>query len=288
VAGNDRALPTGTDDLQAALDQGVLRVTLNRPGSHNALSLAMVEGLARVLALAADDDEVRVVALTGTGDSFCAGGDVKNMARGESIFGPRDRPDLRSERQKAAQRATSVRLWDFPKPTVAVLNGSAVGAGLALALACDLRYATASAVLRTGFVRAGLAGDFGCTWLLTQLLGPARAKELMYFSPTLPATRAAELGLVTEFFPDESFAEEAERRVRTLSEGPPLALHTIKGHVTRALSEDLAECADAEATWHVRLVDTDEHRAAVAAVARGRAAASTPRDDETGPAPGRD
>jgi 2-(1,2-epoxy-1,2-dihydrophenyl)acetyl-CoA isomerase len=276
---------TGTDAVVAALDRGVLTLTLSRPDARNALSLEMLDGLARALDSAHDDEDVRVVVLTGAGGSFCAGGDVKSLARGDSIFGPAADPEGRAARHIAAQRGTSVRLWDFPKPTLALVNGPAVGAGLALALACDLRYAAASAVLRTGFVPAGLAGDFGCTWLLTALVGPARAKDLLYFSPTLTAARARDLGLVEEVFPDDSFAEEGLTRARRLAALPPMAVRAVASHVNRALQGDLAECSDAEVRWHVRLVDTPEHREAVAAVAR-RSGGPRPAGPDSGPRAG--
>ena len=255
------------DDLLATVEAGVLTLTLNRPAARNAFSRPMLDGLAAALDAARDDDGVRVVVLTGAGGSFSAGGDVKVMARGESIFGPPYEPSARTRAHAAAQRATSVRLWEFPKPTVALLTGPAVGAGLALALACDLRYATASAVLRTGFARAGLAGDFGCTWLLTRLVGAARAKELLFLSPTLTAGQARDLGLVTEVFADGDLPGATAERVRALAGTSPPALRAMKSHVDRALSAGLAECADAEAREHVRLTDTPEHRAAVRAVA---------------------
>jgi 2-(1,2-epoxy-1,2-dihydrophenyl)acetyl-CoA isomerase len=261
---------TGSDQLLASVADGLLTVTLNRPGARNALSLDLLDALARSLDRAEQDDGVRVVALTGAGGSFSAGGDVKVLAAGGSIFGPMDDPERRTARQIAAQRATSVRLWDFPKPTVALIAGPAVGAGLALALACDLRYATSSALLRTGFITVGLAGDFGCTWLLTRLLGPARAKAQMYLSPSLTAERARELGLVTEVFPDDAFAEDTAALLRALAERSPHALQAVKSHIGRAEHAGLAECADAEAQWHVRLLDTAEHRTAVAAVALDR------------------
>jgi 2-(1,2-epoxy-1,2-dihydrophenyl)acetyl-CoA isomerase len=190
VADDRQGLSTGTDQLLASLDGGVLTLTLNRPTARNAYSLELLDALGATLDAAADDDRVRVLVITGAGDSFCAGGDVKVMARGESLFGPMDDLEARRARHAASQRATTVRLAEFSKPTVALVNGSAVGAGLALALACDLRWAAESAVLRTGFTRAGLAGDFGCTWLLTQLVGPARSKELLFASRALAAPDA--------------------------------------------------------------------------------------------------
>lgn len=261
---------TGTDELLAALDQGVLTVTLNRPGARNAYSMALLDALGALLAAAEDDERVRVVVVTGAGDSFCAGGDVKIMARGESMFGPMDDVEARRSRHAAAQRATTVRLAQFAKPTLALVGGPAIGAGLALALACDLRLAAESAVLGTGFTRVGLAGDFGCTWLLTQLVGPAHATELLFTSAVLTAQAARDRGLVTHVVPDDELGSRGAALARTLAATSPLALRAVKDNVARAATEDLASCADAEVDWHVRLVETAEHRAAVQAL-------STPR-----------
>ncbi|WP_405182619.1 enoyl-CoA hydratase-related protein [Nocardia sp. NBC_01377] len=256
--------------LLETLDSGVLTLTLNRPAARNALSLAMLDALGAALDRAADDERVRVVVLTGAGRGFCAGGDVKTLARGESIFGPIADREGRIARQIAAQRATTVRLWEFPKPTVAVLNGHAVGAGLALALACDLRYAADSAQLRPGFAAVGLAGDFGATWLLTRLLGRARAQELLYFAEPVSTSRAVELGLVNAVFTDEELAGRAGARVRTLAERSRPALEAIKSNIATADRSDIAAAADAEVHWHVRLLETPEHRAAVAEILSAR------------------
>ncbi len=274
MADGPQDVPTGTDELLAGLDQGVLTVVLNRPAARNAYSMALLDALGALLEAVEDDERVRVVVVTGAGDGFCAGGDVKVMARGESIFGPADDVEARRSRHVAAQRATTVRLAGFAKPTLALLNGPAVGAGLALALACDLRWAAESAVLRTGFVRAGLAGDFGCTWLLTRLVGPARATELLFTSAALTAEAARDRGLVTEVVPDAELRARGSALARTLADASPLALRAVKDNVSRASAQDLASCADAEVDWHVRLAETAEHRAAVAALSRPRPTSS--------------
>jgi 2-(1,2-epoxy-1,2-dihydrophenyl)acetyl-CoA isomerase len=262
------AVATGTGHLLAARDGGVLTLTLNRPEARNALSREMLEGLAAMLDEAARDDEIRAVVLTGAGGAFCAGGDLAKLAAGESIFGPADAPDVRLAAQKALQRATVVRLRTLGKPSVAVIEGAAVGAGLGLALACDLRYASDSATLRTGFGRLGLAGDFGCTWSLNRLVGPSRALELLYLSPALTAARAQDLGLVTGTVPDDRLAEHTAEVAARLARLSPSAAAAMKRHVDRAHDHDFATCADAEAEWHVRLLESDAHRAAVRAFTR--------------------
>jgi 2-(1,2-epoxy-1,2-dihydrophenyl)acetyl-CoA isomerase len=265
------ALPTGTRHLLAARAGGVLTLTLNRPEARNAFSREMLDGLAAMLDFAAASGDVRAVVVAGAGGAFCAGGDLAKLAAGESIFGPADDPGARLAAQKALQRATVVRLRRLDKPSVALVDGAAVGAGLGLALACDLRYAGTSATLRTGFGRIGLAGDFGCTWQLTRLLGASRALELLYLSPALTAARARELGLVNEAVPDDELADRVAEVARRLAGLSPDAVRAMKEHVARAHDHDLADCADAEAAWHVRLLESGAHREAVRAIAPGRA-----------------
>jgi 2-(1,2-epoxy-1,2-dihydrophenyl)acetyl-CoA isomerase len=160
---NNGTVVTVTDDLLGHATDGVLTLTLNHPAVRNALSADMLGALRRMLQHAEESDAVRVV-LTGSGGAFCVGGDLTRLATGESIFGPADEPQIRLANQRSAQRATVVRLHELGKPTVARLEGAAVGAGLGLALACDLR--SSATTLNTSFARLGLAGDFGATWLL--------------------------------------------------------------------------------------------------------------------------
>jgi len=171
------ALDTGTEDLRAEIDGGVAVITMNRPDRRNAFSYAMVSALEAVLAQVETDEAVGCVVLTGAGGAFCAGGDVKSMAapsadRGD---GAGRSPDALIHRQRLSQRATSGRLWSMPKPTIAAIGGPAAGAGLSLALACDLRYAVPGAVLTTAFAKVAFAGDYGGTWFLTRLVGSSKA-----------------------------------------------------------------------------------------------------------------
>ncbi|MFI0350097.1 enoyl-CoA hydratase/isomerase family protein [Actinomadura sp. 9N407] len=277
-----RAVGTGTGHLLASRAGGTLTLTLNRPEARNAFSREMLEALAAMLDLAAREESVRAVVLAGAGGAFSAGGDLGRLASGESIFGPAADPDARLEAQKTLQRATVVRLRELDKPSIALIEGAAVGAGLGLALACDLRYAGASATLRTGFGRLGLAGDFGCTWSLNRLVGASRALELLLLSPPLGAARAQELGLVTEAVPDERLGGHVAEVAARLAALSPDAARAMKAHVGRAQDHDLATCADAEAEWHVRLLESDAHRDAVRALARGLAARSASTTENPG------
>jgi 2-(1,2-epoxy-1,2-dihydrophenyl)acetyl-CoA isomerase len=266
-------IDTGTNDLVGRVDQGVGVLTMNRPERRNALSGAMTAAMARALAQFEVDDEVGCVVLTGAGGAFCAGGDVKAMAEntdngGRGAGGPETRRSTIDESihlQRLNQRATAGRLYEMPKPTIAALPGAAAGAGLSLALACDLRYAAESAVLTTAFARVGFAGDYGGTWFLTRLVGPARARELYYLSPRLSAAEADHLGIVNAVFSDDRLEDEVLAIARQLAAGPRVAYRYMKENLNRAVLGEPGECLDMEAAHHIRTGLTEDHREAVAA-----------------------
>ena len=248
-------IDTGAVELLARVEDGVAVLTMNRPERRNALSDQMLAALGATLAQVEADDAVGAVVLTGAGGAFCAGGDVKGFA--ERSPGA---PGASAERQQRAnQRATSGRLWRMPKPTVAVLPGAAAGAGLSLALACDLRYAASSAVLTTAFARVALAGDYGSAWFLVRLVGPARARELLYLSPRLSADDALRWGLVNAVVQPDALEREAMAVARRLADGPRTALASMKENVALALTTPLEEYMDVEVTHHQATFATADH-----------------------------
>jgi len=266
-------LDTGTEDLRAKIDDGVAVITMNRPDRRNAFSQAMMSGMAAVLAQVEIDDAVGCVVLTGAGGAFCAGGDVKGMAapRADGRGDGAGRPlDAVIHRQRLNQRATSGRLWSMPKPTIAAIGGPAAGAGLSLALACDLRYAVPGAVLTTAFARVAFAGDYGGTWFLTRLVGSGKAKELYYFSERLSAEDAHRLGIVNDIFPLADFEAEVMARARRLAEGPSIAYRYMKENLNRAMAGEVDDCLDLEATHHVHCGQTADHREAAKAFVEKR------------------
>ena len=259
------ALDTGTEDLRAEIDNGVAVITMNRPDRRNAFSQAMVSAMGAVLAQVETDDTVGCVVLTGAGGAFCAGGDVKSMAAADRGNGAGPSLDARIHRQRLNQRATSGRLWSMPKPTIAAIGGPAAGAGLSLALACDLRYAVPGAVLTTAFAKVAFAGDYGGTWFLTRLVGSSKAKELYYFSERLSAEDAQRLGIVNAIFPAADFEREVMDRARRLAQGPSIAYRYMKENLNRAVSGELGECMDLEVTHHAHTGLTEDHREAAQA-----------------------
>jgi len=262
-------LDTGTEDLLAEVDGGVAVLTMNRPDRRNAMSEAMMTAMDRVLGDVEAEPTVGCVVLTGAGGAFCAGGDVKAMAE-RPAGEPGQSRDAAIHRQRLRQRATSGRLWHMPKPTIAAITGPAAGAGLSLALACDLRYAVEGAVLTTAFARVAFSGDYGGTWFLTRLVGSAKAKELYYFSDRISAADAERLGIVNAVFPAADFDLEVRQRARRLAEGPRLAYRYMKENLNRAVSGEVGECMDIEATHHIHTGLTQDHREAAKAFVERR------------------
>mgnify|MGYP005677051361 FL=1 len=190
-------IDTGTEDLLANLDEGVLTLTLNRPEARNAMSGEMTAALAQQLADAELNTKVRCVVLTGAGKGFCAGGDVKGMAAsGDGTVGD-NTIDGAIHRQRVNQRATAGKLYSMPKPTIAALPGAAAGAGLSLALACDMRVMASNAIMTTAFARVGFSGDYGGTFFMSQLIGTAKARQLYFMSERVSAQEALSLGPVS-------------------------------------------------------------------------------------------
>ena len=258
-----------SQDLLVRRDDGVLVLTFNRPQHRNALTQEMQQRLGEELAEAELDREVGCVLLTGAGGAFCAGGDVKNMARGHAAAQPTDQL-RRMEAQRQSQRRTSLRLYEMGKPTIAALPGAAAGAGLSLALACDLRIAADSAIMSTAFVKIGLSGDYGGTYLITQLVGPAKARELYLLGDRIDAAEALRLGLVNWVVPAAELEGQALALAKRLAAGPRLAHRLIKDNLNRALKGTFADCLDNESANLMQLRDTEDHKEAARAFAEKR------------------
>jgi 2-(1,2-epoxy-1,2-dihydrophenyl)acetyl-CoA isomerase len=262
-----REIDTGTTDLTARVEDRVAVLTMSRPERRNALSVPMLTAMSRVIPAVAADPEVRCVVLTGAGGAFCAGGDVKAFASGAGLEGTFED---RVREQQYAHRHVTLALYEMAKPTVAVLPGPAAGAGLSFALACDLRYAVDTAVLTTAFARVGLPGDFGGSWLLTQIVGTAKARELFYLSPRIDAAEALKLGLFTATFPAADLEAETMKVAQGLAAGPSAAFGYMKANLNRSLTHGLPDYLDAEAIAQIRCRDTDDHHEAAAAFAEKR------------------
>jgi len=251
-----------TDDLLESIADGVALLTLNRPERLNALSNPMLDGLLQALPRLADDPDVGVVVLTGAGRGFCAGGDVKAMAEGTEMAG-----ETLEERAQELRSRMEVSRWlhEMPKPTIAMVRGAAAGAGLSLALACDLRVAGEGARFGTAFARVGYSGDFGGSFFLSKLVGTAKARELYYTAELLDAAQALALGLVNRVVPDAALEKETMALAARIARGPRVALRYMKRNLNAAESGTLRDLLDLEAWHHTRTGMTDDHREAAKA-----------------------
>ena len=264
-----RSIDTGTDYLLGWVEDGVAVLSFNRPERRNALHADMYCGFAMALPAIAEDPGVGALVITGEGGAFCAGGDVKGFSEGHARAASGDRPlpspAASIDNLRARQAEVSLAIHRLPKVTIAAIPGAAAGAGLSIALACDLRVVSSKAVITTAFAKIGASGDFGGSWFLTQLVGSAKAKELYLLSDRLTAADAERLGIANRVIDDESFSSGWMDFARRIASGPTLANRAIKENINRALVADLATCLDAEAVNMVATMSTADHREATAA-----------------------
>jgi enoyl-CoA hydratase/carnithine racemase len=239
--------------------EGIRTLVLDRGDGRNAVGPDMTAALTAALDDAAGDDSVRVVVLTGEGRMFSAGGNLAQLRDGAG----QSRPEEEREALAVAFGLTR-RIVEFPRPTIALINGPAAGGGLALALACDLRLASTRAKLVYAYGAIGLAGDFGLNWLLGRLIGPARSRSFAFGGPA-SAEQALALGLVDSVHPPEALVEAGLARARELAAMSPPALTAIKRNLDCA-HLSLAEAGAVEADSFVALRASPEHRAALEAM----------------------
>jgi len=249
-------------DLLEVIDEGVAVLTLNRPDRLNAMSPAMLDLLLEALTRLARDPAIGAVVLTGSGRAFCAGGDVKAMAEGREFGG-----DTLEDKAQALRARMEVSRWlhEMPKPTIAMVRGAAAGAGLSLALACDLRIAAESARFATAFARVGYSGDFGGSYFLSLLVGTAKARELYFTAEIVDAAQALALGLVNRVVPEARLTEETLTLARKLAKGPRVAYRYMKRNFNAAETASLTQMLDLEAWHHTRCGLTEDHREAARA-----------------------
>ena len=261
-------IDTGTTELLCEVRDGVAVITLNRPEARNALSDKLTPALRTQIRERGEDPEVGALLITGAGTAFCSGGDVKGMGgrgpRGQMSYEER-LADLRWRQSNLTGALVALR-----KPTIAALPGAAAGAGLAIALACDIRIAAASAFASTGYARIGLSGDYGIAWLLTRTVGPSRARELMFTSDRIESERAERIGLFNRVVPDDKLRDAAFEFARTLAQGPRLALRNMKDNLDDALHIDYPTALHREAERLVQASRTEDHKEAVKAFVEKR------------------
>jgi 2-(1,2-epoxy-1,2-dihydrophenyl)acetyl-CoA isomerase len=239
---------------------GALRITMDRPRVLNALSPEMLDELRQALEGPAAEAEVRAVLLTGAGRGFCAGADLKSTPVDAEIS------ELLEHRYHPIVRA----LAELPKPVVAGVNGVAAGAGMSLALACDMRLLSDQASFAIGFTGIGLVMDASCSYVLPRLVGQGRAFELLYSGRRVEADEALTLGLGERVLAAETFADEAWRFARELAEGPTLAYGLAKRELRASLQNGYEEQLLLEAEMQGRAAASEDRREGVAAFTEKR------------------
>lgn len=267
-----------TSVLLKQQSEGVLTLTLNRPGQLNALTWELMRLLNEALEEASVDPGVRVVVLTGTGRGFCSGGDLRSREQ----IDPEDPVSVRWSEdpvwKSVGMRASHVRrlsqspilLHTMPKPTIAMLRGPVVGAGLCLAAACDFRIASETASFATAYVRAARPGDFGGSYLLPRVVGPAKARELYLLGDKIAADEALRIGLVNRVVPDAELESDTQAFASRLDRGPPVAYRYIKRSLNAAESMTLEQVIELEAYNMMQCSATEDAKEVLRAVRDGR------------------
>ena len=261
-------IDTGTDQLLCEIRDGVALITLNRPEARNAMSPQLTPALSRMIQERGEDPRVGALLITGAGTAFCAGGDVKGMGDNSS------QKSLSAEERAAGMierhRRLTGALVGVRKPTIAALPGAAAGAGLAIALACDIRIAAKSAFVSAGYSRIGLSGDYGVAWLLTRAVGSPKAREMMLTTERVDSARAERIGLFNSVVDDANLREEAFALARSIAQGPAVALRLMKENLDEARDIDHDTAVVHEAQRLSLSAQTEDHREAVRAFVEKR------------------
>ena len=253
--------------LLKSVEDGVMKIVLNRPEAMNALSRDMMHGLTDALNEAAGSREIGCVVVRGAGDkAFCAGGDVKSMAAGRD----QDKTYEDKVHDIRIRMQVSELLHEMGKPTIAMVNGVAAGAGLSLALAADMRFAGKSARMTTAFAKVGFSGDFGSHYFLHKLVGTAKARELYFTAEILNADQIEKLGLANRVVDDANLENETMSFAKKLAAGPRVAWWHVKKNMKVAEEGSLSEALDLEAARMIRTGETEDHKEAARAFVEKR------------------
>jgi 2-(1,2-epoxy-1,2-dihydrophenyl)acetyl-CoA isomerase len=236
---------------------GVATVTLNRPEARNAIDVRMREELVGAFDELEADETVRAIILTGAGGHFSAGGDVKSMVKRHTAADGRARVE--------SLNRFVLRLFNFPKPTLAMVDGFAVGAGCNIALGCDLVIASDRARFGEVFAKIGLVPDGGGTWLLPRLVGLAKAKELVFTADIIDAAEALRIGLVNRVVPAAELEATSRALAARIAAGPPGTLGLAKSLLNRGTSTDLAAALELEAFAQGQAISSEDHAEGVRA-----------------------
>jgi len=227
--------------------EGIATLVMNRPDRLNALNNDLSVTLNEALGRVAEDAGVRVVVITGGGRAFCAGGDLALIGKGRATGATQElEPLLRSGMQAVLKIRT------MPQPVIAAVNGPAAGAGMNIALAADIRIATEEATFGQNFSKVGLFPDFGGTYFLPQLVGPAKAAELFYTGEMIDAKTALDLGIVNRVVPAAQLETEVKLLAQKIADGPPVAIRAVKKAVFGSEKKKLADALEHEVQEQIR------------------------------------
>jgi enoyl-CoA hydratase/carnithine racemase len=237
------------------IEDRIATLTLNEPDRRNALSAAIEEELHDALD-EIEDSDARCLVIEGAGAAFSAGGDIERMLEGLTADVPLDR---RAHELEKATPATITRVFKFPLPTIAKIDGLAVGAGANLAIACDIQIASEEAQFGFVFRQVGLSVDAGTSYLLPRLVGANVAKELVFTGEMVGAERAAEIGLVNHVHPADELAEATDELAARIASGPPVAFRHTKRLLNEGFEKSIEQAMTDEATAQGIVFDTDDH-----------------------------
>lgn len=255
-------------ELLKNFEDGILTLTINRPKARNTFSQSVTDDLMVALQQAESNPDVRCVVLTGAGGIFSAGGDVNEQADGSHFSSDKSNPEAAQQALVKNIRRTmelSRMLHEMPKPTLAVIPGAAAGAGLSLALACDMRFCLDTAKLTTAFSRVGLSGDNGGAFFLPYLVGAAKARELYFSADVITGQEAKDMGLITKVASQDTFEEESRAYAKHLASLPTVAVGYLKQNLNAAYQGNFNEVFDLEAENIVRCMLTEDHKRAAEA-----------------------
>lgn len=249
-------------------DDGIVTLMFNRPESRNAMSPAMGEEVAHAVEALRGDESVRVVVLTGSGSAFSSGGDLAMLARDAGVPLPGEAPTMGGSPRDFYARYLSIR--QLPMPTIAAINGHAIGAGLCIALACDLRVAVADAKMGMTFTRLGIHPGMGGTYFLPRLAGTARACELFFTGRVFDAAEAERMGLVNRVVPRAEFDGAVRGLAGEIAAAAPVAVRLVKRAIYRGTGHTLEEMLDFESLQQAYTFGTADAREGVTAMLEKR------------------
>lgn len=254
-----------TEQLKFSIAEGIARIVLDRPERMNAFTFDMIDAWTAALARCRTDDNVKVVVVTGTGAAFCSGGDIVEM--GERL---EHTPEQRKNELFHRIERIPLALEDLDKPVIAAVNGVATGAGMDMALMCDLRYAAQSARFAETYVKVGLVPGAGGAHFLPRLVGTAKALELFLTGDFIDAQEALRIGLVNKVFADATLTEEVDNIARRMAAAPALTLRMTKRAIYQGMRNDLRTNLDLISSHYAIITSTQEHKELVRSFIAGR------------------